>query len=330
MDLPPVPSWFVKSPPWHMNCLMMRWNVDPRYPKPLAWVHSCKKFSGLGRAYASSRLGVWLRWVNRRQGRRGRGGVRPAPRSVARSHTGGQRDHVGAQLRRSRHGIASRAGAHPTVRRPLQTAATVDDSVSFGRSYLHLDPAGLLAVDRNVKEDARVLLDLDLGPLGRRRVRAVTLGLGIAARRRALDALERVLPEPPVLTPDWRPPRLLLTARGGADPRSARGAHGPVLAWRCVARCGASPARDDAGRILVWLERFTLITRPFSSAWFMLSMAAWASSASANCTKPNPRWGAADRTAQRPRPRRPSPSLSPRLEGQSLRGFSLAARRPRT
>lgn len=29
LDLPPVPSPLVKSPPWIMNCLMTRWKVDP-------------------------------------------------------------------------------------------------------------------------------------------------------------------------------------------------------------------------------------------------------------------------------------------------------------
>lgn len=29
LDLPPVPSPLVKSPPWIMNCLMTRWKVEP-------------------------------------------------------------------------------------------------------------------------------------------------------------------------------------------------------------------------------------------------------------------------------------------------------------
>ena len=30
MDLPPVPLWLVKSPPWHMKLGMTRWKVDPK------------------------------------------------------------------------------------------------------------------------------------------------------------------------------------------------------------------------------------------------------------------------------------------------------------
>ena len=29
MDSPPVPSPLVMSPPWHMNCGMILWNLEP-------------------------------------------------------------------------------------------------------------------------------------------------------------------------------------------------------------------------------------------------------------------------------------------------------------
>ena len=45
MDLPPVPFWLVKSPPWHMNPGMTRWKGEPLYPKPFSIVHSARKFS---------------------------------------------------------------------------------------------------------------------------------------------------------------------------------------------------------------------------------------------------------------------------------------------
>lgn len=41
----PVPFPAVKSPPWHMNFGMTRWNLEPLYPKPASPVHSCLKFS---------------------------------------------------------------------------------------------------------------------------------------------------------------------------------------------------------------------------------------------------------------------------------------------
>lgn len=45
MLFPPVPLWFVKSPPWHINCGMTRWNDDPLNPNPGSPVHKARKFS---------------------------------------------------------------------------------------------------------------------------------------------------------------------------------------------------------------------------------------------------------------------------------------------
>merc|ERR1719502_1416162 len=47
IDLPPVPSWLVKSPPWHMKSGITRWNEQSLYPKPGSPVHSCLKFSAV-------------------------------------------------------------------------------------------------------------------------------------------------------------------------------------------------------------------------------------------------------------------------------------------
>ena len=49
MDLPPVPLWLVKSPPWHMNWGMTRWKQLPLKPKPFSCVHKQRKFSTKGR-----------------------------------------------------------------------------------------------------------------------------------------------------------------------------------------------------------------------------------------------------------------------------------------
>ena len=47
MDLPPVPSPRVKSPPWIMNEGMIRWKEEPAYFRspPFSPVHSARKFS---------------------------------------------------------------------------------------------------------------------------------------------------------------------------------------------------------------------------------------------------------------------------------------------
>merc|ERR1719397_244884 len=45
MDLPPVPLWLVKSPPWHMNPGMTLWKEDPLNPNPFSPVHRALKFS---------------------------------------------------------------------------------------------------------------------------------------------------------------------------------------------------------------------------------------------------------------------------------------------
>lgn len=47
MDFPPVPSPRVKSPPWHMNCGITRWNLLPLYPNPFSPVHRARKFSAV-------------------------------------------------------------------------------------------------------------------------------------------------------------------------------------------------------------------------------------------------------------------------------------------
>merc|ERR1711920_188479 len=47
IDFPPVPSPLVKSPPWIMNDLITRWNLDPLYPKPFSPVQSARKFSAV-------------------------------------------------------------------------------------------------------------------------------------------------------------------------------------------------------------------------------------------------------------------------------------------
>jgi hypothetical protein len=44
---PPVPLWLVKSPPWHINCGITRWNVDPLNPNPGSPVQSARKFSAV-------------------------------------------------------------------------------------------------------------------------------------------------------------------------------------------------------------------------------------------------------------------------------------------
>mmetsp|Transcript_38002 Transcript_38002/g.72868 ORF Transcript_38002/g.72868 Transcript_38002/m.72868 type:complete len:217 (-) Transcript_38002:415-1065(-) len=45
MDLPPVPLWLVKSPPWHMNPGMTLWKEQSLNPKPISPVHRARKFS---------------------------------------------------------------------------------------------------------------------------------------------------------------------------------------------------------------------------------------------------------------------------------------------
>mmetsp|Transcript_510 Transcript_510/g.1637 ORF Transcript_510/g.1637 Transcript_510/m.1637 type:complete len:215 (-) Transcript_510:442-1086(-) len=47
MLFPPVPFWFVKSPPWHMKPGITRWNGEPLYPNPFSIVHSARKFSAV-------------------------------------------------------------------------------------------------------------------------------------------------------------------------------------------------------------------------------------------------------------------------------------------
>ena len=45
MDLPPVPLWLVKSPPWHMKFGITRWKLEPLKPKPFSPVQRARKFS---------------------------------------------------------------------------------------------------------------------------------------------------------------------------------------------------------------------------------------------------------------------------------------------
>jgi hypothetical protein len=45
MDLPPVPLWLVKSPPWHMKLGITRWKPEPLKPKPFSPVQRARKFS---------------------------------------------------------------------------------------------------------------------------------------------------------------------------------------------------------------------------------------------------------------------------------------------
>merc|ERR550532_2714755 len=47
MDLPPVPLWFVKSPPWHMKFGITRWKEDPLNPNPFSPVQRHLKFSAV-------------------------------------------------------------------------------------------------------------------------------------------------------------------------------------------------------------------------------------------------------------------------------------------
>mmetsp|Transcript_169 Transcript_169/g.522 ORF Transcript_169/g.522 Transcript_169/m.522 type:complete len:235 (-) Transcript_169:270-974(-) len=47
IDLPPVPFWFVKSPPWHMNPGITRWKGESLNPKPFSPVQSALKFSAV-------------------------------------------------------------------------------------------------------------------------------------------------------------------------------------------------------------------------------------------------------------------------------------------
>merc|ERR1719345_377750 len=46
-DLPPVPLWFVKSPPWHMKPGITRWKMLSLYPYPFSPVQSARKFSAV-------------------------------------------------------------------------------------------------------------------------------------------------------------------------------------------------------------------------------------------------------------------------------------------
>merc|ERR1712149_109364 len=47
MDFPPLPSPVVKSPPWHMNFGITRWNVLYLKPNPFSPVQSARKFSAV-------------------------------------------------------------------------------------------------------------------------------------------------------------------------------------------------------------------------------------------------------------------------------------------
>lgn len=44
---PPVPFLFVKSPPWIINCGIIRWNGQSLKPIPFSCVHSARKFSAV-------------------------------------------------------------------------------------------------------------------------------------------------------------------------------------------------------------------------------------------------------------------------------------------